>query len=221
MRDLDHSSLPLDPAHRPANRIAQKVDGGYADETMGFVITSETSGSHGTLEGGEDAANTLLEGTCTTTSVGTSITPSDSACLKLTFDSDSFESVWSIDVTRSVAKHKTSIAGRARERTQVRQWGGGCALSAGRPSIVQTKWRPRPSARHWTKARHLTGLTTHHAPPFAHSVDYVAIWAEHVPTEFEDTTHYLRSTDGDDVEPLHELPEADEVEKVGSGEEPE
>ena len=29
------------------------------------------------------------------------------------------------------------------------------------------------------------------------------------PTEFEDTTHYLRSTDGEDIEPHHTLPEDD------------
>ena len=44
-------------------------------------------------------------------------------------------------------------------------------------------------------------------------VDYLAIFAEHVPTEFERTTHYLVSSDGDDIEPVHELPE-DEQDKV-------
>ena len=36
-----------------------------------------------------------------------------------------------------------------------------------------------------------------------------------MPVEFEDTTHYLRYTDGTDIEPLHELPEEEEEDKVG------
>jgi len=41
-------------------------------------------------------------------------------------------------------------------------------------------------------------------------VDHLAIFAEHFPTEFERTTHYLISSDGDDVEPVHELPHEEE-----------
>ena len=37
--------------------------------------------------------------------------------------------------------------------------------------------------------------------------DHIAIFAEHFPTEFERTTHYLVTTDGEDIEPVHELPE--------------
>ena len=35
----------------------------------------------------------------------------------------------------------------------------------------------------------------------------VSIFAEHVPTEFERDTHYLKDVNGDDVEPVAELPE--------------
>ena len=41
-------------------------------------------------------------------------------------------------------------------------------------------------------------------------LDYLAIFAEHFPTAFERTTHYLISSDGDDVEPVHELPHEEE-----------
>jgi len=45
---------------------------------------------------------------------------------------------------------------------------------------------------------------------FAH----VAIFAQHVPTEFENTAHYLKDTAGEDVEPSAELPEKAEAVKV-------
>ena len=38
-------------------------------------------------------------------------------------------------------------------------------------------------------------------------VDYVVIFTEHFPTEFEADTHYLQSAAGEDVEPAHTLPE--------------
>lgn len=38
-------------------------------------------------------------------------------------------------------------------------------------------------------------------------VDYFAVFTEHVPTEFERTSHYLLGTDGEEIEPEHELPE--------------
>ena len=34
-------------------------------------------------------------------------------------------------------------------------------------------------------------------------VNFISIFAEHFPVEFEDTTHYLRSPDGTDIEPEH------------------
>ena len=41
-------------------------------------------------------------------------------------------------------------------------------------------------------------------------VDSLAIFAQHYPTEFERSTHYLISDMGDDVEPVHELPESEQ-----------
>ena len=47
------------------------------------------------------------------------------------------------------------------------------------------------------------------------SVDYLAIYTEHVPTEFEYVTHYLfDGASGVEIEPTHEMPEADEADKV-------
>ena len=43
-------------------------------------------------------------------------------------------------------------------------------------------------------------------------VDSLAIFAQHYPTEFERSTHYLISDMGDDVEPVHELPESEQSE---------
>jgi UTP--glucose-1-phosphate uridylyltransferase len=37
---------------------------------------------------------------------------------------------------------------------------------------------------------------------------YVAIFAQHVPTEFEKTAHYLKDDHGEDVEPLAQLPDS-------------
>jgi zinc transporter ZupT len=42
----------------------------------------------------------------------------------------------------------------------------------------------------------------------ATGVSYVSIFAQHVPTEFENTAHYLKDDHGDDIEPIAELPEA-------------
>ena len=36
----------------------------------------------------------------------------------------------------------------------------------------------------------------------------VAFFAEHVPTEFEATAHYLKDSIGEDVEPIDQLPES-------------
>ena len=40
------------------------------------------------------------------------------------------------------------------------------------------------------------------------NVAHIAIFAQHVPTEFERDAHYLKDLHGEDVEPVHELPEA-------------
>mmetsp|Transcript_10110 Transcript_10110/g.18839 ORF Transcript_10110/g.18839 Transcript_10110/m.18839 type:complete len:470 (+) Transcript_10110:67-1476(+) len=42
----------------------------------------------------------------------------------------------------------------------------------------------------------------------ATGVSCIAFFAEHVPTEFENTAHYLKDSEGTDIEPLDELPEA-------------
>eukprot|EP00440_Ansanella_granifera_P003322 gb/GFBE01003614.1/.p1 GENE.gb/GFBE01003614.1/~~gb/GFBE01003614.1/.p1 ORF type:complete len:365 (+),score=88.99 gb/GFBE01003614.1/:3-1097(+) len=42
------------------------------------------------------------------------------------------------------------------------------------------------------------------------SVSAVAFFAEHVPTEFESTAHYLKDREGTDIEPGAELPEKEE-----------
>jgi zinc transporter ZupT len=42
----------------------------------------------------------------------------------------------------------------------------------------------------------------------ATGLSYVSIFAQHVPTEFENTAHYLKDDHGDDIEPIAELPEA-------------
>ena len=43
----------------------------------------------------------------------------------------------------------------------------------------------------------------------ATGVTNVAFYAEHVPTEFERNSHYLKDVNGEDIEPLHQLPEAE------------
>ena len=43
------------------------------------------------------------------------------------------------------------------------------------------------------------------------SAGYTAFFAEHVPTEFERSAHYFIDKNGVDIEPLHELPEAEEA----------
>ena len=43
------------------------------------------------------------------------------------------------------------------------------------------------------------------------STGYTAFFAEHVPTEFERSAHYFIDKKGVDIEPLHELPEAEEA----------
>ena len=45
----------------------------------------------------------------------------------------------------------------------------------------------------------------------ASAVTGIAFFAEHVPTEFEATAHYLKDSLGEDIEPLGELPEAQEA----------
>lgn len=49
-------------------------------------------------------------------------------------------------------------------------------------------------------------------------VSAVAFFAEHVPTEFESTAHYLKDQTGEDVEAMAELPEeqAEPVDWLGS-----
>ena len=46
-------------------------------------------------------------------------------------------------------------------------------------------------------------------------VNYLAVFAEHFPVEFESTTHYLMDKDGVEVEPLHEYPEESHSEDDG------
>lgn len=41
----------------------------------------------------------------------------------------------------------------------------------------------------------------------ATQVSNIAIFAQHFPTEFERNTHYIQDDHGDDIEPVHELPE--------------
>lgn len=125
--------------------LAQKVDGGYADETMKIAIITADGDGHEHLEAAETKFETSLEttwennGCQETTTSSEDMTPSDSVCYKLDFDVTIFESIYTINVT---------------------------------------------------------------------GVNYIAFFAEHVPTEFESTTHYLLTADGDSVEPLHELPES-------------
>jgi hypothetical protein len=40
----------------------------------------------------------------------------------------------------------------------------------------------------------------------------VAIFAQHVPVEFERDMHYFKDVHGDDIEPVHELPESEDAE---------
>merc|ERR1740121_557626 len=42
----------------------------------------------------------------------------------------------------------------------------------------------------------------------AENIGGLAIFAEHFPTEFENTAHYLKNKTGEDIEPLGEIPEA-------------
>jgi len=60
------------------------------------------------------------------------------------------------------------------------------------------------------------GPYSHFTPPtrLNLSAQFISLYAEHIPTEFEDTTHYLRATDGTDIEPLHKMPEVPVPEKV-------
>ena len=43
----------------------------------------------------------------------------------------------------------------------------------------------------------------------ARAVSHVAIFTAHMPTEFERDAHYLKDDHGDDIEPTHEIPEAE------------
>jgi zinc transporter ZupT len=45
----------------------------------------------------------------------------------------------------------------------------------------------------------------------------VAFFAQHVPTEFENTAHYLKDDHGDDIEPVAELPEVTTVAPTATG----
>lgn len=45
----------------------------------------------------------------------------------------------------------------------------------------------------------------------ATGADAIAFFTEHVPTEFENTAHYLKDDHGDDIEPIAELPESHAV----------
>ncbi|GMH64440.1 hypothetical protein TrRE_jg6953, partial [Triparma retinervis] len=63
----------------------QKVDGEYADETMRLVIVPTEIPTRETMEAGEEAAETLIEGnTCTVVEDGESMTPeSNGSCFEL------------------------------------------------------------------------------------------------------------------------------------------
>ena len=47
----------------------------------------------------------------------------------------------------------------------------------------------------------------------ASGVTGVAIFAQHYPTEFERSLHYLKGPGGEDIEPVNEMPEPEEREK--------
>jgi len=53
-------------------------------------------------------------------------------------------------------------------------------------------------------------------PVNANGVNGIAFFAEHFPTEFESTAHYLKDQVGEDIEPLAELPHTEEVESEES-----
>lgn len=111
----------------------------YADATMDFVVRTATAATDAALDAEATAGNTQLA--CSTPTVvnnGGSITPSTTACYRLTFDNDFHTTSFSIDNTGA----------------------------------------------------------------------YTALFAQHVPTEFERNTHYLQDTLGEDIEPAHTLPEA-------------
>ena len=73
---------------------------------------------------------------------------------------------------------------------------------------------PTSSSLAWPASQPLL-IQNFATPASPRSVTFISLYAEHVPTEFEDTTHYLRGIDGTDIEPLHEMPEVPEPEKVG------
>ena len=111
----------------------QKVDGAYADATMKVVIVPTTTPTRATMEAGEEAAETLIEGTCAEVEDGESMTPATGgSCFELHTGSGD-------DSTYTIVT---------------------------------------------------TGLTG------------MAVYAQHVPTEFERDAHYLKDASGADVEPV-------------------
>lgn len=120
---------------------AQKVDGAYADATMKLVALPAAEATSEQLSALEEEGEHSMEEACTPLEPGGVITPAEHACYELRFDSDLWQSLYTVDTS---------------------------------------------------------GVTA------------VAFFTEHVPTEFENTAHYLKDSSGEDVEPLAELPEAEE-----------
>jgi len=73
--------------------VAQKVDGEYADPTLKMVVVVTDSSSEEAFDAAEEKAEILFEtGECTSVVAGGIITPSNSACIQLTFDTNTYES---------------------------------------------------------------------------------------------------------------------------------
>ncbi|GMH74309.1 hypothetical protein TrRE_jg4709 [Triparma retinervis] len=115
----------------------QKVNGAYADATMKLVLVPTTTPTEATMEAGEDAAETLMTGTCAVIEAGETMTPASSgSCFELHVD-----------------------------------------LAADSEFLIDT-----------------TGLSG------------FSVYAQHVPTEFERTKHYLYDAAGTDIEPIAQEP---------------
>jgi len=72
--------------------VAQKVDGAFAETTMKMVVMTAASTNDEDFEAAEETANTLFKlSSCTAVAAGDTITPSDTACVKLSFDTSDYE----------------------------------------------------------------------------------------------------------------------------------
>ena len=60
---------------------------------------------------------------------------------------------------------------------------------------------------------HATAHTAVWTIPIPAGVKSIAIFAQHYPTEFERSLHYLKGPGGEDIEPVNEMPEPEEREK--------